>query len=65
MKETVRIQFDKLILLSNAEINLLAKQYLFWIYENKYEIDKLHINFEDPKLEALIRIIEMQGGVSK
>ncbi len=58
MKETVKIEYRKLKRLSTTDFQKVKNKWLFRLYDNKYERDKLNINFNNPELEALIRIIK-------
>lgn len=57
MLACVKFEYDKLKKLNNSEIESKKTYWLRRIYENKYEADKLHIDFHSCELRALMILL--------
>lgn len=62
MTETVQIEYDKLKYMTEEELVKIKDRWLFRLYENKWEADKLYLDFTECELEALIRVIVERRG---
>jgi len=57
MDNCTRMEYEKIKNLSQNEFEQLKTKWLTRLYENKYEADKLYIDFGSYELRALVIIL--------
>ena len=58
MSESEQLEYDRISKLPISSIEFLKSKWLLRLYANKYESDKLYINFDNNELRALIKLLK-------